>query len=142
MSAESEIFRHYLKLNRLRWTCQRQTILQAFLATEGHVRAEELLDMVNELNASIGIATLYRTLNLLIQSGLARENTGPQGRNYERQYRRGHHDHLICTGCGQIVEFEHPLIEKFQLEVCRRHGFFMQSHRMELRGLCAACRGE
>ena len=88
---------------------------------------------------TIGIATLYRTMKLLIDAGLAEMHTFNERTTYERLYQVGHHDHLICKICSKTVEFEHPLIEKYQQEVCERHGFDLKSHRMELFGFCNEC---
>lgn len=140
MVHEIEILRDYLRQNQLRLTPQRQTILEVFLNTGGHVEIDELFPFVQREDPSIGIATLYRTMNLLVECGLARENTAAQGRkNYEQAYRQRHHDHLICTACGKIVEFEHPLIEKYQMEVCREYNFTLNQHRMEIYGTCTPC---
>jgi len=140
MVTESTIFRDFLKMKNLRWTPQREKILEMFLMMSGHISAEQLHRKSREANPSIGIATTYRTLSLLVQSGLIRENDGGKGKNYELEYQRGHHDHLICTHCDKVVEFEHPMIEKLQIEVSERSRFTLKSHKMVLRGFCGDCR--
>ncbi len=142
MLGEAQIFKDFLKEQRLRWTFQRQIVLEVFLQFDGHVRIPELHEAVLRRDASIGIATVYRTMNLLTECGLVREHdsAGTKGKRfYEKLYRQGHHDHLICLQCGKIVEFEHPLIEKYQLEVCQSHGFTLNHHRMEITGICPEC---
>ena len=140
MLNEFDIFKGFLKQLNLRWTPQRKLILKVFLQQEGHVPIEDLHKKIRDQDPSIGIATLYRTMRLLVESGLADMHTFNEKTTYERLYQVSHHDHLICKACGKTVEFEHPLIEKYQLEVCERHGFTLKSHRMELFGICNECR--
>jgi Fur family ferric uptake transcriptional regulator len=141
MLNEIGILRDFIKQHRLRWTVQRKTVLEVFLEMNGHVSVEELFEAVQKTDLSIGIATVYRTVALMVECGLARENISLNGgKSYEKLYREGHHDHLSCISCGKLVEFEHPLIEKLQLDVCQQHNFALSSHRMNLYGLCAICR--
>tara|TARA_B100001123_G_C15062175_1_gene928060 strand:+ start:75 stop:509 length:435 start_codon:yes stop_codon:yes gene_type:complete len=139
MLDELDIFIDFLKQHNLRWTPQRKLILEVFFQLEGHVSIDALHKKIRSRDPTIGIATLYRTMKLLIDANLAEMHTFNQKTTYERLYQVGHHDHLICKICGKTVEFEHPLIEKYQKEVCDRHGFYLKSHRMELVGLCNQC---
>ena len=139
MLNEHDIFRDFLKHHELRWTPQRELILEVFLQQEGHIPIEELHKKIQVQDPSIGIATLYRTMKLLVDSGLADIHTFNEKTTYERLYKVDHHDHLICKVCGKTVEFEHPLIEKYQLEVCELYGFTLKTHKMELFGICAEC---
>ncbi len=145
MLGETQIFRDFLKEHRLRWTLQRKIVLEVFLQFKGHVGIEELHNAVQKKDPSLGIATVYRTMNLLTECGLVREHdgAGPKSKKYfEKLYRQGHHDHLTCVRCGKIVEFEHPLIEKYQQEVCQSFGFALSHHRMDISGICPQCREE
>ena len=140
MLTESEILKTFLQDNKLRFTNQRKTILEVFLNNNGHVEVEALFLEIQKIDPSIGIATVYRTMNLLVECGLARENALSKGhKTFEKLYHQSHHDHLICTQCNKIVEFEHPLIEKYQLEVCQTHGFNLHQHQMEIYGICSDC---
>ena len=139
MLDEFDIFIDFLKQHNLRWTPQRKLILKVFLELEGHVPIDDLHKKIRSEDATIGIATLYRTMKLLIDARLAEMHTFNEKTTYERLYQVNHHDHLICKVCDKTVEFEHPLIEKYQLEVCERHGFTLKSHRMELFGVCNNC---
>ena len=139
MLDEFDIFKDFLKQNDLRWTPQRKSILKVFLQQVGHVPIDDLHKNIHAEDPTIGIATLYRTMKLLIDAGLAEMHTFNDKTTYERLYKVRHHDHLICKACGKTVEFEHPLIEKYQEEICALHGFALKSHRMELFGLCNAC---
>ncbi|KMP12593.1 Fur family transcriptional regulator [Candidatus Nitromaritima sp. SCGC AAA799-C22] len=140
-SKELEVLEGYITQNNLKITRQRRAVLNAFLACENHVSAEELYNMVSESESKIGLATVYRTLALLTESGLASElDFGDGQKRYEHHYMHGHHDHMICTECGKIIEFNHPLIEKFQDEVAAQNGFTITSHKLDLFGICNECR--
>lgn len=125
----------------LRSTKQRDIILDVFLATHEHLSVEELYLKVRASHPGIGQATVYRTLKLFVEAGLAREMTFADGQTrYEHQLAGEHHDHLICTRCNAIIEFEDETIERLQREIAERHGFLLTSHKMQLCGLCPACR--
>lgn len=131
---KEHLAKHHLKLTR-----QREHILNAFLRTE-HVTAEQMYRQLSRKDPHIGLATIYRTLNLFCEAGLAQARHFGSQTQYDNISHKGHHDHLICTGCGKIVEFENCDIERLQEEVARRNGFTIQTHKLELYGLCAACR--
>lgn len=124
----------------LRHTRQREVLTEIFFAADGHFSLDELLAMARKRDAGIGYATVYRTLKLLTELGLAHERQFADGQTrYEATDGHHHHDHLICTRCKKIVEFEEDRIEKLQDEVALRLGFLLSSHKMELYGLCADC---
>ena len=139
MLNEFDIFIDFLKEHNLRWTPQRKSILKVFLQLEGHVPIDDLHKKIRSEDPTIGIATLYRTMKLLIDAGLAEMHTFNERTTYERLYQVKHHDHLICTSCGKTIEFEHALIEKYQFEVCEEYGFTLKNHKMELLGICGDC---
>lgn len=140
MLDEFDIFKDFLSQSKLRWTPQRKVILEVFLSLEGHVHIEPLLKIIRCQYPDMGIATVYRTLKLLTDCGLLEAHSFQNGKKtYERVFRVRHHDHLICTRCGKTIEFEHPLIEKYQLEVCEQYGFVLKNHKMELLGFCNTC---
>ena len=139
MVNEFDIFKDFLKQKKLRWTPQRKLILKVFLQNKGHISIDDLHKHIQDKDATIGIATLYRTMKLLTEAGLAEMHNFNEKTTYEHLYQVKHHDHLICRVCGRTVEFEHPLIEKYQLEICQQHGFTLKSHRMELFGVCNEC---
>lgn len=124
-------------LNRSR---TREAVIDTFLATPGHVSAEELTGLVRERAPGVGQTTVYRALKLLVDCGVAATRQFGEGQTrYERVIEGAHHDHLICLECGAIVEFEDAEIEALQEAVARRHGFVVSHHRMELYGRCRAC---
>jgi Fur family ferric uptake transcriptional regulator len=133
--------RRYLDERGLRSTRQRDLIIEAFFKSHRHVNAEELYRIVRKRDPHIGVATVYRTLRLLIESGVATQrNFGSGQACYEVVDH--HHDHLICTRCGAILEFENETIEELQIEVARKHRFTITHHKLELYGLCESCKGE
>ncbi len=143
MFDEFDIFKDFLQQQKLNWTPQRKMILEVFLSCEGHITIEFLHEKIRERDPSIGISTLYRTLKLLVDCGLVESHSFKSGKKtYERILHVGHHDHLICTHCEKTIEFEHPLIERYQLEICERYGFTLMSHKMELLGICDECRNK
>ena len=140
MDKTLEAFKTYITRNGLRLTRQREVILQAFLDTEGHVSAEDLYRKVSSKDPTIGLATVYRTLNLLVECGLAQRRQFGEGQGrFEHILEHEHHDHLVCTRCGSIAEFYSPEIEHLQEEVSRAQRFRVFSHRLELYGLCERC---
>ncbi len=125
----------------LRSTRQRDIILDFFLATHQHVSVEELYLKIKAVHPGIGSATVYRTLKLFVDAGLAREVLLHDGQTrYEHVVAGEHHDHLVCTACNTVIEFENETIEKLQDEIAARHGFLIKSHKLEIYGLCACCR--
>ncbi len=126
----------------LRSTDQRRIIVEAFFRSPNHVSIEELLAQVRREDPKVGYATVYRTLKLLAECGVANERKFSDGlTRYEIADEASHHDHLICVECGTIVEFEEPRIEHLQEEVARRHGFELRSHKHEMYGVCPKCQG-
>jgi Fur family ferric uptake transcriptional regulator len=124
----------------LRSTDQRRVIVEAFFRSPNHVSIEELLAQVRREDPKVGYATVYRTLKLLAECGVANERKFSDGlTRYEIADEASHHDHLICIECGTIVEFEEPRIEDLQEEVARRHGFELRSHKHEMYGVCPKC---
>jgi Fur family ferric uptake transcriptional regulator len=112
-----------------------------FLRTEGHVSSEDLYELVKAEDPSIGFTTVYRTLKLLQESGLARDVQYFDGRTlYEHDFKHAHHDHLICTKCGRLIEFFSEVIENMQDEIAARHGFRPESHSLRIFGTCRECR--
>jgi Fur family transcriptional regulator, ferric uptake regulator len=136
---EIELLKDHLAKHQLKLTRQREQILSVFLKME-HISAEGMYRLLARKYPHIGLATIYRTLNLFCQAGLAQARHFGTQTQYDNVSHKGHHDHLICTGCGKIVEFENCDIERLQQEVARRHGFTIETHKLELYGLCSSCR--
>lgn len=129
-------FQAYLDDQGLRYTSQRRVIAEAFYGSGAHLSLNEVLDLARSKQASIGFATVYRTMKLLAESGLAIEHRFDEdGARYEPAG-HDHHDHLICNRCGRIIEFEDEVVEQRQEEVAREFGFRVASHRHEIYGEC------
>jgi Fur family transcriptional regulator, ferric uptake regulator len=138
---KKNIFRDYIAREGLRSTQQRELILDFFLSSNRHLSIEELYRNLRDKHPNIGYATVCRTLKLFAGSGIAREiHIGDGQTRYEHIAVGEHHDHLVCTRCGKIAEFENKTIEQLQEEVAESHGFLIENHKLELYGLCAECR--
>ena len=123
-----------------RLTNQRVKIAKMFYENDQHVSIDELYARVRAAHPEIGYATVYRTLKLMVDCEMATAHQFDSGRlRFERYHEDDHHDHLICTKCKGITEFEDDRIEELQEEVARNLGFQLTSHKMELYGLCTDC---
>ena len=137
--AES-IFHSHLKRVGLKHTDQRDTILRTFLDTRDHLSTDELYRLVKKKNERIGFTTVYRTLKLLAESGLASEVAFNDGvSRYEHQYQRRDHHHMVCTECGSSVEFFSPGIERIEQEIGRKHKYLPTRHTFQIYGVCETC---
>jgi Fur family ferric uptake transcriptional regulator len=137
-----QLHAHMLKKG-LRSTDQRRVIVETFFRSPNHVSIEELLAQVRREDPKVGYATVYRTLKLLAECGVANERKFSDGlTRYEIADDASHHDHLICVECGKIVEFEEPRIEHLQEAVAKRHGFELRSHKHEMYGVCPDCQAD
>lgn len=138
---EQTIFRKYLAKRGLKLTSERQALFDELFARHEHFEADELLVRLRTKHKKISRATIYRTLDLLVDSGIVgRVRIGESGYRYERLRAGEHHDHLICNECGRVIEFFEPAIESLQDEVCEKYGFLALSHSHQLRGICRQCR--
>ncbi|HET7184764.1 MAG TPA: Fur family transcriptional regulator [Terriglobales bacterium] len=135
------IFHNHLKKVGLKHTEQRDTILRAFLETREHLSTEELHRLVKKEDPRIGFTTVYRTLKLLAECGLASEVAFHDGiTRYEHQYNRRNHHHMVCTECGGSVEFFSPEVGRLEQEIGRKHHYLTTRHTFQIYGVCAQCR--
>ncbi len=136
-----ERFKHILKKNALKFTIQREVILKTLYDSDEHLTPEALHRLIqnNYPDLKIGIATVYRTLSLLEDSDIVTSlSFGTQGKKYELGAKE-HHDHMICTECGNITEFVDEEIEKRQEKIAKEFGFLMKDHSMQIYGICKNC---
>jgi len=141
MKSAKTIFREYLRGNGKLYSKQREQILDIFLKTEHHPTINDLYDLIRKKHPQIGLATVYRTMRVICDAGLARETDFGGGiRRFEHKYKHQHHDHLICLKCGRIIEVMSPEIEKLQESLAKKHRFKAVEHRMEIFGICKACK--
>jgi Fur family ferric uptake transcriptional regulator len=131
----------YLSGNNLNTTTQRELIVDQFLRSHDHISIDELLAKVRKRNKRVGYATVYRTLKLLVDAGIAIQRQFGDGQA-RFEVAGEHHDHLICAKCGLILEFEDDEIERLQEKIAQRlGGFAVIRHRHELYALCPKARG-
>lgn len=122
-------------------THQREEIAQTFLDSTRHLSAEELYRLIQKGHPEMGLSTIYRTLKLLVEAGLASQREFGDGiTRYEPVAGGRHHDHLICVNCGAIIEFQNQKIEELQKEVAENNNFTVLQHKLELYGYCEKCR--
>ncbi|MEW6170886.1 MAG: Fur family transcriptional regulator, partial [Candidatus Omnitrophota bacterium] len=140
MKQEFEILNQFIKRRGLRYTSQREKVLDIFLSKEGHISLEELYKLVREKYPDIGYTTVYRTMKLLCECGLCQDlDLGDDVSRYEHKYAHQHHDHLICIKCNKVIEVVKQQIEKLQDDLAKKHGFLPVKHKLQIFGVCKKC---
>lgn len=141
MEIEAErVLEKHLATLRLKQTGQRRAILHTFLETRGHVSAEELHGLVKKRDSKVGLATVYRTLKLLTQCGLASEVQFKDGMvRYEQQFNRRGHYHIVCVECGDSVEFFSPKIKAVESLIANKFHYSLTRHTFQIHGICPKC---
>lgn len=140
LADKKELLQKYLHEKGLKSTTQRDDIIDVFFKTNTHINLEELLKRVRRKNPKVGYATVYRTMKLLAECGLALERQFGDGQTrYEHIPDDSHHDHCICVRCGKIMEFENQKIEHLQKEIADKLNFTVANHKLELYGYCSKC---
>jgi len=135
-----EILHRHLKDVGLKQTAQRDTILRTFLETRDHLSTDELHRLVQKKDSGIGYTTVYRTLKLLAECGLASEVAFHDGiARYEHQYNRRSHHHMVCTSCGSSVEFFSQEVGQLEREIGRKYNYLTTRHTFQIYGLCEDC---
>ena len=143
IALQLEQFSKYLQSLQMKLTPERRRILESTLKMHTHFEADDLLFQMRKNGIRVSKATIYRTLPLLVKSGLLRElHDDDRHMHYEHVYGHKHHEHLICLNCGKIIEFTELTIEEIQEEICKQHGFTPIKHRYEILGYCAKCSKE
>ena len=141
MREAQEIFYKHLKRVGLKHTDQRDTILRTFLETRDHLSTDELFRLVRKKDAKIGFTTVYRTLKLLAECGLASEVAFHDGiARYEHQYNRRSHHHMVCTGCGSSVEFFSQEVGQLEQKIGQKYHYLTTRHTFQIYGVCEDCR--
>lgn len=141
VAADREAFRAFLRDHSLPATAQRLAIADVVLGTDRHLSAEEVAIELRGRGASAGTATVYRTLEVLVRSGLVVERDFGEGfKRYEAARGVPHHEHLLCTNCGRVQEFRDERLERMTTLLAEAHDFSRQRHRLVIYGLCGNCR--
>ncbi len=136
---ERQVLADYLVKHGLKRSAQREAILEAFLKAGHHVSVEDLLKIVRRREPEVGRTTIYRTLKLFQEAGLASELLFGGEARFEPLWNRCHHDHFVCVSCGAIFEFQSPEIERLQDDIASRLGFVIEGHRHNIYGRCSKC---
>jgi len=141
MLKEKEIFINFLRKKGLKLTEQREEILRTFLKTEEHLSIEDLYGVIKKKKLGIGQATVFRTLRLLTEAGMAKEvYLGDKKVRFEHEYGHQHHDHLVCQVCSKLIETVDSEIERLQDALCKKFQFTPTSHRLQIFGTCKQCK--
>lgn len=141
IAADREAFRVFLREHNLPATAQRLAIADVVLGTDRHLSAEEVARELRAHGATAGTATVYRTLEVLVRSGLVVERDFGEGfKRYEASRGIPHHEHLLCTVCGKVTEFRDERLERMTTLLAETHDFSRQRHRLVIYGLCGSCR--
>jgi Fur family ferric uptake transcriptional regulator len=136
-----EAFRVYLRDHNLPVTAQRLAIAEVVLGSDRHLSADEVERELVARGAAAGTATVYRTLELLVRSGLAVERDFGEGfKRFEPTRGVPHHEHLLCTICGRVTEFRDERLERMTTLIAEAHGYSRQRHRLVIHGVCERCR--
>lgn len=137
---EKQQFKKLFKEEKINRFEDRYTVLDVFLQTERHVTVQELAKLVKSKGLSFSEAFLEETLQLMCQFGFANANRFDNGEvRYEHLHLGQHHDHMVCTKCKRIFEFNDPGLESLQMRIAASHGFHLLQHKMELYGICSRC---
>ncbi len=138
---EVEFVERHMRKKGFRWTAQRRLVTRAVFTSHEHFSADELLEMCRKMDRDVSRATVYRTLSMLERASFVEGlETGDGGRRFEHVLGHQHHDHMLCSSCGLIIEFYDEELERRQDLAAKRHGFEIQRHSLKLFGTCRACR--
>jgi Fur family transcriptional regulator, ferric uptake regulator len=133
-------FKIFLKKEKLKFTKEREIILQEVLKRRDHFDADELSADLRAGGLKVSRATVYRTLDILDEIGVVHKATlGHKHNHYENMVGRKHHDHLVCLNCDKVIEFVDDEIERLQEEVCKKLGFVIKRHSLQIFGYCSHC---
>lgn len=142
-SQEKEQFEKLFKQGNIDRFEDSLKVLDVFLETERHVTTNELLNLLHENGYDFDPNFVRDTLRLMCRFGFATKNRFENGEiRYEHMHLGHHHDHMICTKCKRIIEFENEALESLQAKIATNNGFHMLQHRMEIYGICSGCIGD
>ncbi len=135
-----EQLEEYLKSHNYRVTKERFEVLNAAMNYNGHFEADELFAILKSKKSKVSRATIYNTLEVLVNCGLIfKHRFNDNLSRYEKAFGRSRHDHLICLGCGDIIEFVFPQIEVIQKDICKKQNFVPQNSTFQIFGYCKKC---
>jgi len=138
--AAKQLFASFLRAGDYRSTRERSQVLDAVLSSKGHFDADELYLKMKSAGQKVSRATVYNTLDLLLESGfISKYRFAENQSRYEKVFGRPHHDHLICLECGEITEFVNDKVAVVQSEICSEKKFKPQSATFQIFGICSNC---
>ncbi len=136
-----QVFAEYLNLKNLKLTKERKAVLHEMFLHRGHLEAEDILHSLRRKKKGASRATVYRTLELLVDSEIVRKvDLGHGHSHYELVLGHAHHEHMICLGCGKVIEFSDKKIERFYKKLCEQNQFKPTSHHFQIFGYCKDCK--
>lgn len=137
---EKKQFKKLFKQEKIDNFEDRFKVLEVFLQTEQHVTIDELVKLLDQNGWQLETDFVRDTMKLMCRFGFAHQSRFDNGAiRYEHRHLGQHHDHMICTRCRKIVEFQEDLLEELQIKIAAVQGFHMLQHRMEIYGICAQC---
>ncbi len=140
MLSYKERFKYFLKERDLKYTPEREEIIEAIVKLQKHFDAEDIYQQLRKQKSDVSLATVYRTIPLLVDSGLIMETLHCREKVlYEKIYNKRRHDHMVCINCGKIIEFYNEDVEKLQDEICHKYQFVATEHRLGIKGYCKEC---
>lgn len=138
-----EQFKSFLKKKDLKYTKERKEIIKAIVVFKDHFDVEDIYQQLRKQKSDVSLATVYRTIPLLIDSGLIIETLHCREKIiYEKIYNKPHHDHMICINCGKIIDFYNEDVERLQNEICQKHQFTPTELRLGIKGYCKECKNK
>ncbi|KPL02176.1 MAG: hypothetical protein AMJ73_09135 [candidate division Zixibacteria bacterium SM1_73] len=141
MTRAIQTFTKYLNSKDLKLTKERKAVLQEIFLHKGHLEAEDILHSLRRKKKRASRATVYRTLDLLVDSGMVRKvDLGHGHSHYEHVLGHTHHEHMICLKCGKVIEFSDKEIERSLKQMCKKTEFKLTSHHLQVFGYCRDCR--
>jgi Fur family ferric uptake transcriptional regulator len=142
MTNAKQVFADYLGSNKLKLTRERKAVLEEIFLRRGHLEAEDLAGRLRKKKKRASRATIYRTLELLVESGIVRKvDLGHGHSHYELVLDHPHHEHMVCVECGKVIEFSDKAMERALGKLCHRNNFEHTSHRFQIFGYCDKCQG-
>ena len=133
-------FLKFLRENGYLVTRQRRKIADVIFNSKGHLSVDDIQSLLRQKKISASIASIYRTLDVLIKSGLVvQHHFGKRFKRFEAVREDRHHDHLVCIRCNKVFEFKNDAIEELQLSVAKGHNFVITNHKLDIYGYCSKC---
>jgi len=138
-----EKFKSFLKERDLKYTPEREEIIEVIIKLQNHFDADDIYNQLKRHKSDVSLATVYRTIPLLIESSLIIETLHCREKIlYEKIHNKRHHDHMVCINCGKIIEFYNENVERLQNEICQKYQFTPTEHRLGIKGYCKECKNK